>query len=338
MSLKAHKPRIYLFAIGALLFGAVMFFSFGGKQLLAQHESFVLYFDESVNGVGTRSTVKFKGVPIGYVTEVRLNYHQAPGDHRVPVLININVGQIRAMGALGDLADPQMLQIQIRRGLRAQLRVVSHVTGVMYVDLNYYPDAPPAPVEEPGLLVIPTMLSDQGKVLQKTEKFLAWLPTFDFVTHVEGIDDHLDSLSDRVGRVPFSEANPRVAKMLAPAAKLDAAHWDQQFDNAETKLDQFQATLDHANAQVTAQSQKLLDGGPSLGQSLDRINAALASVRDDLQPAAKLPAELDHALKPAADLAQSLDLKVNALEKQPSLLTPHPPPAADAPAGTPPTR
>ena len=110
MSLRPRKPLIITFALGALALGAVMVYSFGGKQIFTRHEQFLLYFNDTVNGLAPGSLVKFKGVPIGTVDSIRFNFRADQSDRRIPVLIKLNADLLqRQLGVLEDLSDPAVL-------------------------------------------------------------------------------------------------------------------------------------------------------------------------------------------------------------------------------------
>ena len=163
MSKKANPARIGGFVLGALTIGVLGIALFGSGRFFERTEPFVCYFDGSINGLAVGSNVKFKGVPIGSVAEIRLRFSDE--DHsanvRIPVVIRIDESKIeQGADRPVDLSDPQVLERLIGRGLRASLQSESLVTGLLYVNLDFYPEAPPSRLVESGdLLVIPTLPS-----------------------------------------------------------------------------------------------------------------------------------------------------------------------------------
>ncbi|MEA3148208.1 MAG: phospholipid/cholesterol/gamma-HCH transport system substrate-binding protein, partial [Verrucomicrobiota bacterium] len=83
MSQKANPTLIGAFVFGAIVIavGAVIFF--GSANLFAKKQLFETYFNQSVNGLGIGSNVKYKGVTVGKVTKVQLKFQ---GNGEAPVV------------------------------------------------------------------------------------------------------------------------------------------------------------------------------------------------------------------------------------------------------------
>ncbi len=73
MSKQANPTLIGIFVAGAvgLIVAGILIIS-GGKLLLTDKTSFVLYFQGSVNGLNIGSPVSFRGVNIGTVTDIQI--------------------------------------------------------------------------------------------------------------------------------------------------------------------------------------------------------------------------------------------------------------------------
>ena len=115
--------------------------------------------DQSVRGLKKPAPVEFKGIPIGRVADISFDYLQSPDDARVPVLVEIDPSLLRREAAdkMGK-SDAEFLADAVKYGLRATLKPGSLITGALYVDVNYYPDAKPAELTKVGdFLSIPTV-------------------------------------------------------------------------------------------------------------------------------------------------------------------------------------
>ena len=62
---------------------------------------FVLFFDGSVRGLKKNAPVEFKGIKVGQVTDIRLEFDQQDTSFRIPVLIEIEPERIIARGESG---------------------------------------------------------------------------------------------------------------------------------------------------------------------------------------------------------------------------------------------
>ena len=138
---------------------------------------YVLYFNESLHGLSAGAPVTFLGLPVGEVTDVGLEFNSQTLDVRPRVNFTLYPGRLVARMAANEAAAGRSLEEapeQVRhaflqrqveeRGLRAQLRSGSLLTGQLYVALDYFPNARKARVawnsQAPVLPVAPSALPD----------------------------------------------------------------------------------------------------------------------------------------------------------------------------------
>ena len=116
---------------------------------------FVLYFNESVRGLSIGAPVTLYGLRVGEVTQVGLHYDPATRIFRPRVLITFfpdqliarmrarqtvtNGKSLRELDAEGRLK--LLRQMVEEKGLRAQLKTGSLITGELYVAFEYIPNA-----------------------------------------------------------------------------------------------------------------------------------------------------------------------------------------------------
>ncbi len=107
---------------------------------------YVLLFDDSIRGLAAGAPVEFRGIRIGTVQQVpfRMSEEQMLGRNpgQIPVLIRIEQDRFdddKADRGLDELR--QDIEQQIRKGLRGSLKTGNLLTGALYVDLNFAPDA-----------------------------------------------------------------------------------------------------------------------------------------------------------------------------------------------------
>jgi paraquat-inducible protein B len=150
---------------------------------------YVLYFDESLRGLSVGAPVTFYGMTVGVVTDVGLIFDPATLNMRPRVDFTFYPNRIIARLAPNEAnADNAMLQrseqaahhpilqrLVEERGMRAQLRSGSLLTGQLYVAFDYFPKAPKAKVdwngETPELPVARSTIPDvENKLLSITAK------------------------------------------------------------------------------------------------------------------------------------------------------------------------
>ena len=103
----------------------------------------------NVNGLRIGAPVKFKGVQIGTVEEIKLALSPSEGEVRpdlkelrLPVIIGIERSMIMQRGGTGHALSQPGLEDLVSRGMRAQLDTESLLTGLLFVDLDLHPNAP----------------------------------------------------------------------------------------------------------------------------------------------------------------------------------------------------
>ncbi len=109
----------------------------------------VLYFKESLRGLSVGAPVTFAGLPVGEVTGVGLEFNPATDDiqPRVDMVLYPAhfLAYMKSESATQKATSQQwrgaLVQRMVDRGLRAQLRSSSLVTGQLYIALDYFPNA-----------------------------------------------------------------------------------------------------------------------------------------------------------------------------------------------------
>ena len=142
---KPNPKVIGAFVTGAevLFFGMIFFFS--SSSLFSRNEQFILFFDQSVNGLTVGSSVKFRGVPIGAVERIMIRVEgQRPDSTAIPVIIKIDQDRLdRDLGGVSQTFEPEAIMSAIRRGLFAQLTLESLITGQLFIEFTMDPERSP---------------------------------------------------------------------------------------------------------------------------------------------------------------------------------------------------
>src|SRR5262249_1964195 len=130
MARRLRSAAVGAFVVGALglLLSAIAIWG-GGRWFRPTYEC-VCYFDGSVNGLSTGAAVKFRGVKIGWVHDIRMRYRQASDDRRIPVLIALDAGRVRELAQDGGAAPIRKLGGE---GLHARVGGESQADGPTYV-------------------------------------------------------------------------------------------------------------------------------------------------------------------------------------------------------------
>jgi paraquat-inducible protein B len=332
MSVRAKPTIVGLFVSGAVVLAVAAVLLFGSGKFLSHRERFVIYFTDSVNGLSIGSPVKFKGVQIGEVTDIKIHYDQPLDSDAIPVFIEIDTTrQHRDLGDNTDLSDPDVFKKQVEGGLRARLEMLSFVSNQLYVDLDYAPD--PTTPKIVGLThpykEIPSESSGLSEMVKSVTTALANLSKVDFGQIADKINRLEDQLSQAVGQLDFKTINN---SLVAATNNLNALLGDpkikEALDKLGTTLDDLDRLAANVNQQVQPLSDQIQDTTKSARATLDQINQTLSAVRDVIAPDSSLRTELDKALLEITDASRSFRVLSEYLEANPGALL-----TGKAPAG-----
>lgn len=127
------------------------------KKQYVKKEKYIVYFDGSVRGLDIGSAVTLLGMHIGEVIDMKLEYDLRDSSFKIPVLIEMESERLSIIGQQAGIEEPT-IQDLVDRGLRAQLRSGSLLTGQLLVDFDMYQDAELAQVAyEDSIAVLPTI-------------------------------------------------------------------------------------------------------------------------------------------------------------------------------------
>ena len=144
---------------------------------------YIAYFHSSARGLAIGAPVELRGIKIGEVVDVRLQYDTAANDFRVLVLMSVEAQRADIVhGKIAQSEEQKKKRITdlIDRGLRAQLAVGSLLTGQLLISLDFHPDTPAKFFGQDGphqeIPTIPTNLEELTASITELAKKLSKLP------------------------------------------------------------------------------------------------------------------------------------------------------------------
>jgi paraquat-inducible protein B len=268
MRRQASPKLIGAFVLGGLALLALGLVVFGGTRWLGERTVYVAYFPGSVKGLQVGAPVDFRGVTIGQVTEIRIRYDASDGSLQIPVLMAINPERIAVVGEDQAVEGPDDFDDLIGRGLRAQLQVQSIVTGLLFIELDFYPAAPLNLVgAEDGYPEVPTIPSTMEQLEQTLVDVTQQVPEL-----LRNVNTLLAQVSAGLGE------DGAVQKILD-----DLAAFTTSLNAATPRLDQLVENASEAVAAVrssaAATNDILLANQEEIGAGLEELEATLAAVR-----------------------------------------------------------
>ena len=182
----------------------------GASKYLRKGEKYVIYFDESVQGLQVDSAVKYRGVEIGNVDKIRV----APDNRLIEVVIKVD------------------LRKGTERKLVSQLKSAG-ITGIVFIELdnaNYKTPYSSPPISfKSEYPVIPTQPSDTTRIFSQIEDIYKKIEKIDF----EGISN---GIKGTLKTVETTLSNPSINSILVNADSV-TARLDKTVQLANTRLE-----------------------------------------------------------------------------------------------------
>lgn len=318
MSKQASPRLIGAFVVVGVLLALVIVGFVGSFRAFNARQTFVVYFDSSVNNLNVGAKVKWKGVPVGQVSDIRIRWNQSELSTAVPVFVEIDLDRLGM-----ELDDPEILRQEIANGLRARMDMESIISGMLYIELNYVPNAgAPVLIEKEQLTPeIPAVASPLDAIGDLAFKIAENVSNIDFKRISDNLNASLENLNrvladlDATGmsRSIKSAANsvtslagsPKVIELLDNANKTIA-----DFRTLATDMSAVGKPLPGQINELSAQARKTMESIQLAADQLRLTSAENSEVVTSLNGALR---ELTAAARAANDLAGFLERNPNAL-------------------------
>jgi paraquat-inducible protein B len=248
--------------------------------------SFVLYFHNSLRGLSAGAPVDLRGITVGEVRSLDLEYDAKAGSLSFPVEIELYPQRLRgkprhqaAAGAAAaanddsDTASRALLDNLVSHGLRAELKTGNLLTGQKFVALDMHADAPKEKVHwasQPA--IFPTISSG-----------------------LDDLQDSVGSIARKLNKVPFDQLSYRLMSTMASL--------EQTLKSADHLLQNVDSTLT-----------------PQVSQTLTEAREALRNAKEVLGQDSPLQSDLGSTLLQVARAAKSISALVDYLERHPETL------------------
>jgi paraquat-inducible protein B len=305
------------FVLGGILLAIAAIVLFGKFNLFNPSIEAAIIFQDSINGLSVGAPVTFRGVRVGAVESISIEFDSKTQVAYIPVTIRLEPG--RALVTRTNNAESVDLAGLITRGLRAQLNTQSFVTGQSEIDLDFDPAS--APVMHPNIATLPEIPTRQS-TLQKAREQLSQLPLQELAADTTATLQSLRGLAEKLDE----DLPPLVASLKDTSDKSaqTVAIAGQAIQDLQGRLD---ATLSTFGQVATSGEQQLNQRGAELHTLLASSNQTMVQVRDLLGDLRTLTSEraasranIDSTLRDLAAAAASLRGFANDVEHNPQLL------------------
>jgi paraquat-inducible protein B len=251
------------------------------RQKDTEVRTFIMYFSGSLRGLSAGAPVDLRGITIGEVKGLSVEYEHDAGRLRFPVEVDIFPQRIRGLGRRGDrppgvqsdTAGRALLDSLVAHGMRAELKTGSLLTGQKYVALDFHTDLPRDHV---GWDSSPPVFPTAAGALDE-------------------IQDSVVSIAKKLEKVPLDQI---AARLMATMATLD-----DTLKNADRLVRQLDGTI-----------------APQISDTLKEAQGAMKNAKEVLGQDAPLQSDLSATLLELSRAAKSVNALVDYLERHPEAL------------------
>ncbi|MGJ7509980.1 intermembrane transport protein PqiB [Variovorax sp. GT1P44] len=228
-------------------------------------QTMLLYFNQSLRGLSPGAAVDFRGVVIGEVKSIGVEFDRDEREFKMPVLVQIYPDRMRRRVAGGMPTESrystlERWQFLVSKGLRAQLRTGNLLTGQVYVAIDFFPEAKPAKID-PG----------------RTPLELPTTPN-----SLDELQSQVADIARKLNKVPFDEISTDLRKTLGTLNKtlVSTEQLAKSLNNDVTPemaaaMKDVRRTLSSAEKTIATDSPLQQD----MRQTLQEVTRAAASLR-----------------------------------------------------------
>jgi paraquat-inducible protein B len=309
------------FTIGAFIVGAVVliFFVlifFSGGNLFSQKERVIMYFEGSVQGLQVGAPIKLKGVILGEITDIQINFeNNGQSNNNKSTILTAVTGDLvlQRISRKGAEVTREFFEEAIGNGLRAQLNFQSFLTGLLYVELDFFPDTPTTLYGVKGkALELPTVATGFEEITKNLQEL-----------NLKGLAKNLDKISSRLSTIVESGAIEQTLGSVKTAADTftqmgqDVSGLSKNLSQTNNDLSQLLVSL---NKQTPLVANELKTSLVRLQESLAQLDRATNSVHHSFSEDSPLVNQLTDTLTEISRSAEAFRTLSDTIDQQPEAL------------------
>ncbi len=252
-------------------------------------EVILMHFNQSLRGLAPGAPVDFRGVALGQVKSIGVDFDRKEGEFRMPV--QVEVYPQRLQRGAEDSESPesrrQRMKQLIERGLRAQLRLGNLLTGQLYVALDFFPNAPSQEPKPAGSqLEVPTVPNS-----------------------LDELQSQIGEIAVKLNKVPYEQIGKDLQQSLSSL--------DRTLVSAEQLV---KGLRNDVSPEITAAMKDVRQTLAAAGKTLDATGKTMKSAERAIADDAPLQQDLRQALREISRAAGSLRVLTDYLEQHPESL------------------
>jgi paraquat-inducible protein B len=313
MSNKPNTVAIGAFIVGAALIAISALIFIGGSGWGGDKSKIVMVFNGSVKGLSVGAPLALRGVEIGQVTDIDLILDTDTIDLTMLVEAEIDEKNFETRGS----TEGYMVDEMISRGLRAQLNSQSLLTGLLYVQLDFYPDSKLNLADiDSDYTQVPTMRTDLERITRE-------LQSLDFASIAKNVESIAQNLNSFVATKAFQQLPTDLHKTLASFESLSKqlnATLKTSGPKLEALLDESSVTMATLDSEIPKISAAAIRTLKVLDTAMIAFEQTMVEIDDLVSEDSATTYALNKAMREIYLAARELQLLAKTLEEHPEAL------------------
>lgn len=259
--IEANRFKLGLFVISSILIAFAFLIALGVSDLFVKRTEITTIFSESVQGLELGAPLKLKGVSIGKVKKMTVNLNKKYVRVDMEAVLSAVAPDFEG-GKYDHEKFKQHIENEIIRGLRCRLEL-SGITGMKYVELNYFPSSTP---------ILATTPPDDVIYVPSTPSLLS------------GISSSLSETMARIASIDYEEISKRLLQTLASVNKVIE---DPKIEATINKIEKISANIEKTtdNLNKTLDETEMKDVVVKLKNNLETLNNLSLSIQKEIEAA-----------------------------------------------------
>jgi paraquat-inducible protein B len=309
VSERANPTLIGAFLLGAIALVVAGLMVFGGGRFFTETVTYVAYFPETISGLNDGAPVNFRGVKVGTVRRIEVQFDAQDLSVKIPVYLRLEHRRIREIG--GTIPEIDFIPELIERGLRAQLQLQSIVTGQLSIQLDILPDRPARYVDPVGEFPeMPTIPSSMQEFTETMESL--------------SIQDMVNDAHQVLAGLKKLVNSPDLAELLTGVNEfVNSGELLGIINHTNEAIDDVQALVSNIDGRVGSLSTSAEFTLAEVNETLDGVQKTLDVARQSFAIAAEgspMRYEFEKMLGELTAAARSIRLLAEYLERNPDAL------------------
>jgi paraquat-inducible protein B len=297
---KRPSPAVIgAFVLGAIALVVATIVILGAGRFFRDTTEALLFFEGSVNGLERGAPVKYRGVKIGQVTDIRIRVPAMPRDAtEIPIRIEIDEDRLTDLGVNVKADEQGLVQGLVERGLRAKLQLQSLITGVLYIDLDLLPATPLT-------------------LVLRSDAYPPEIPTLP--NTLEEAQAKVTDILDRLSRVDWESLGRDIGRTIKGATKLvNSPELHDAIRSAKVLLGEARDLVAELRPKIGPLADDLRHASGAAAVALRKLETAVTSLERIMSPDAPLIFGAQTALKDLSDASRAVRELADYLSRNPN--------------------